>query len=110
MISYQNSVHCIEEIDAAFHPAAHPKLAHYLVDYARNYKNQLFITSHSLEFLDAFLGSLYAGKSVPITDQQKDPVRVYTLLPSEDGPPTVWSRTGREAYHEREVYDLELRG
>jgi hypothetical protein len=110
MIVYQNAVHCIEEIDATFHPAAQPDMARLLVEYARTYNNQLFLTSHSIEFLDAFLDALYAqdGGSVP---DGEDPVRVFTILPPETGDqPIVWSRSGRQAYDDRRKYGMELRG
>jgi predicted ATPase len=97
MIVYKNSIHCIEEIDATFHPDAHQNLSRLLVKYAQMYQNQLFATSHSLEFLDAF--------------EDEDPVRVFTILPGKPGgQPEIWSRTGREAHKDRRQYGMELRG
>ncbi len=110
MIVYQDAVHCIEEIDATFHPAAQSDLARLLVEYAHTYNNQLFLTSHSIEFLDAFLEALYAQDEGSVPDG-KDPVRVFTIMPPETGvQPVVWSRSGRQAYDDRQKYGMELRG
>ena len=110
MIVYRDAVHCIEEIDATFHPAAQPDLARLLVEYANTYNNQLFLTSHSIEFLDAFLQALYAQGEGSVPDEQ-DPVRVFTIMPPETGvQPVVWSRSGRQACDDRRKYGMELRG
>jgi hypothetical protein len=115
LIVYRKAVHCIEEIDATFHPASQPALARWLVKDAREYHTQLFMTSHSMEFLDAFLTALYGEEGYLAGDE--DPVQVYTILPtpSDDqaAKPTkveVWSRSGREAFEDRRKYGMELRG
>jgi len=110
MIVYKNAIHCIEEIDATLHPDAQQDFARLLVKYTQKYQNQLFVTSHSIEFLDAFLAALYAEESSDLLENE-DPVRVFTILPGKlDGQPEVWSRTGREAYKDRQQYGMELRG
>ncbi|MCH8291248.1 AAA family ATPase [Candidatus Poribacteria bacterium] len=109
MLVNQNSLHCIEEIDATFHPAAHQDLSRLLIRYAEKFKNQLFLTSHSIEFADEFLGALYGEEGV-ISLNDEDPVRVFTVKPSEDiARPEIWSLSGREAYEMRRNYELELR-
>lgn len=108
MIVYSNSVHCIEEIDATFHPKAQKILSPILMHYAQKYNNQIFITSHSIEFADAFLSALYE-EGTPISSEE-DLVRVFTLKLSKDHVHTdVWPMTGREAYENRQKYELELR-
>ncbi len=109
LLVYRQAIHCIEEIDATFHPASQPDLARWLVKDAYEYRNQLFMTSHSMEFLDAFLTALYAEEGHVPSGQ--DPVQIYTLLPSQSGDQLeVWSRSGREAFEDRQKYGMELRG
>ena len=110
MLVFQNAVHCIEEIDATFHPAAQSDFTRLLVNYAEKFNNQLFLTSHSLEFADALFDSLY-GENGVVPDRNEDPVRVFTTKRSPDPQIIeVWSFTGREAYESRHLYELELRG
>ena len=109
MLVFQRALHLIEEIDATFHPNAQSDLSKLLVEYARKYDNQLFITSHSIEFADNFFKALYREDGIIARDEE-DPVRVFTLRPSEDRKEiAVWSLTGREAYESRIHYNLELR-
>ena len=110
LMIYPNSVHLIEEIDATFHPNAQEKFGHLLVEYADKFNNQLFMTSHNLEFADKFLESLY-GEEGTITEDQEDPVRVITIGQSRDDPEktTVWNLTGRQAHRGRKLYNVELR-
>lgn len=110
LMIYPNSVHLIEEVDATFHPNAQEKFSHLLVEYAEKFNNQLFMTSHNLEFADKFLESLY-GEEGSIPEDKDDPVRVITIDKSPDDPEvhTVWNLTGRQAYEGRKLYDLELR-
>ena len=106
MIVYQNAIHCIEEIDSTFHPNAQPELVKNIIYYAKKYYNQIFMTSHSLEFVDEFLEVLYG----PDGNLEDDCVRVITLR-NDEKTGTVQKRvlTGREAYEAREKYKLELR-
>jgi len=109
MVVFQNSFHCIEEIDETFHPAAYPNLSRQLIQYAEKYKNQLFLTSHSIEFADVFLETLYGEEGI-VKQGAADPVRLFSLKPSQtDGIPDVWVLTGHDAYEKRKKYNLELR-
>jgi hypothetical protein len=105
MILYQNAIHCIEEIDATFHPNAQKDLSLNLYKYALKYQNQLFMSSHSIEFVDNFLETIYEN-----SDIDEDIIRIITL---KNDPVTNEVRTrvltGREAYEAREKYQLELR-
>lgn len=58
MLIFQNSLHCIDEIDAGFHHQVQTSLAKQLFHYAEKYKNQLFMTTHNKEFLKTFLESV----------------------------------------------------
>ncbi|HAO21901.1 MAG TPA: hypothetical protein DCQ37_16400 [Desulfobacteraceae bacterium] len=109
MIVYQNAVHCIEEIDSTFHPGAHALLSKLLVNYAEKFENQLFLTSHSIEFTDAFLNALY-GENGVIIEKNDDPVRIFTLGHSQENKTEIWSLSGREAFEKRQKFGLDLRG
>jgi hypothetical protein len=109
MLVTRNACHCIEEIDATFHPDSHGSLARLLVHYAGKFNNQLFMTSHSIEFTDAFLDALY-GNGGQIRPNEEDPVRIFTVKrKSHRDMIEIWMLTGREAHEKREYYDLELR-
>lgn len=109
LVLYQNAVHCIEEIDSTFHYGAQKELAKNLYKYSQKYNNQLFLTSHSIEFIDNFLTTLYGEETGLNIDD--DFVKVITLIPDPENPNGVLSRTlnGRKAYETREEYGLELR-
>jgi len=109
MVVYKDAVHCIEEIDASFHPKSHEELSKSLIRYADKFNNQLFITSHSIEFLDAFLNGLY-GKNGIINRNSPDPARIFTLKKSKERKVDVWALSGREAFEKRDKFDIELRG
>ncbi len=109
MLVFTNAIHCIEEIDFGFHPDARRDLSRLLIEYAEKYGNQLFLTSHSMEFADAFLEALYGEEGVLVSSSE-DPVRIFTIRPSvDDKGMDVWKFTGREAYKNRSLYNLELR-
>ncbi|HEY9706297.1 MAG TPA: AAA family ATPase [Allocoleopsis sp.] len=108
MLINQNSIHCIEEIDTTFDHESQPELCRLLVEYAEKFNNQLFVTSHNLEFIDTLLNTLY--DDVDIADED-DPVRLFTLKKKENnGIIHLWSMTGKDAYRSRNLYNLELRG
>ena len=108
MLVESNACHLIEEVDSTFHPAAHKHLSTMLLEYAEKFNNQLFLTSHSIEFADAFLNILYGEEGI-ISEDDEDPVRVFTLRNDEKKGIEVWSLSGRESYKNRILYDLEIR-
>ena len=75
MISYPNSVHCIEEADATIHHQAQYGFSKNLVRYAQKYKTQLFITTHNKEYLTTFLNSIKNSD----TDYLINDIRIITL-------------------------------
>jgi hypothetical protein len=109
LLLQSNSCHCVEEIDVCFHKSSQIKLSRLLTNYAVESQNQIFMTSHNIEFVDYFLESLY-GEDGLIKSKELDPVRVFTIKPSSTwGSPNVWSLTGFEAYNKRQNFELELR-
>lgn len=111
MIVNHNAIHCIEEVDSTLHVEAQKEFSKNLVKYAEKYGNQLFITTHSIEFADEFLEALYNDEDgiISLQNKENDPIRFFTLKASEDGKVDVYKLTGKEAYERRLNYGLELR-
>ncbi|TDF96601.1 AAA family ATPase [Paenibacillus piri] len=106
MIAYKKGIHCIEEIDATFHPNAQKDLAHNLYNYSKKYDNQLFITCHSIEFVDNFLEALYGPD---VDENNEDIVRIITLKNMNNDATLSKVLSGIEAFKTREKYQMELR-
>jgi hypothetical protein len=104
---YQNAIHCIEEIDATFHPGSQAHLSRLLLSHTKEFSNQIFATSHSIEYIDCFLDAFYGPEGV-VDPNDPDPVRIFTLRTVEDRT-EVWSLSGREAYESRDKFKIELR-
>ena len=109
MLVYQNACHCIEEVDATLHWGIQSSFSALLVEYALRSNNQIFLTSHSIEFADALLEALY-GAGGTVGSEDDDPVRVFTLRMEEGSTtPSVRALSGRDAYAKRNEFSLELR-
>ena len=108
MVVNQRAVHCIDEIDVSFHPGSQPEFAASLCKYAEKYNNQLFMTTHNIEFMDSFLEALYGKESEFNFDESTDPVSIYTLF-DDEGILKHRTLSGIEAYRSREKFKLELR-
>lgn len=99
----RDGIQCIEEADATFHHDAQRALARNLYDAMHTYGTQLFLTTHSEEFLQMLLNEMKRRDTAFL----RDGVRVITL---RDIGGTVRQRTlsGDEAW--RALADgLELR-
>ncbi len=92
MVSYRNALHCIEEAEVSFNHQAQKVYAETLMRYAQDYNNQVFMTTHSKEFLQALLTEFGDTEQAFLAEQ----VRVMTLREGESG---VLCRalTGQEA-------------
>lgn len=77
MVVYKRSIHCIEEIDATLHHAAQKNVSYKLCSYVKEYGNQLFITTHNLEYLNSFLYSVKEADDNLIS--LRDDIRIITL-------------------------------
>lgn len=82
MIAYPDSVHCIEEADVTLHHQAQDGFAVNLKNITQKYNNQVFMSTHNVEFLKTFLIGM--GKDNP--DFLKKHVRVVTLRDYKTGP------------------------
>jgi hypothetical protein len=107
MIVSRGAVHCIEEADSMLHPASQPAFCRWLAKYAEEFDNQVFLTTHSIEFADSFLNALF-GEGGVYAKNETDPVRVMTIHPNKTGL-EVWPLSGREAFEKRQRFELELR-
>jgi len=108
MLVYKGAVHCIEEIDSTMHPTSQTQFCRRLAEFTDRFRNQIFLTSHNIEFADAFLKALF-GEGGTYTEAASDPVRVYTIHLSH-GRAEVWPLRGREAFERRAKFGLDLRG
>lgn len=108
MLVYKGAVHCIEESDSTMHPSSQAQFCRRLAEFATRFKNQIFLTSHNIEFADAFLQALF-GEGGTYAGTTLDPVRVYTVH-LQGGRAEIWPLRGREAFEKRGDFGLELRG
>lgn len=77
MVAYKNAIHCIEEIDSTFNCKLQGKLVPLLWKYTSEYHNQLFVTTHSEEFLKNFLKGMESN--VETNYSLREDIRVITL-------------------------------
>lgn len=75
MITFPSSIHCIEEADATFHHEAQDGFATRLAGYSEEYNNQVFMTTHSIEYLKTFLNAIEKEDAICL----KNRMRVITL-------------------------------
>ena len=103
MTLYKNSIICIDEIDAGFHPQAQTDFCKHLIKSAIKNNVQLFITTHNIEFIDNFLSAIQN-----ISREKSEQIRLITL--KNDADKTVTRNIGaNEALRSRDLYNLELR-
>ena len=104
MLLYQNAIHCIEEIDSTFHPTAQIELVKNLVKYSEKFSNQVFLTSHSLEFVDNMLDAIE-----PNIDTLGEKIRFITIKNDDNGNPITRTLNGTEAFKSRNKFKIDLR-
>ena len=99
---YKNSIICIDEVDTGFHPAAQVCFCVSMIQTAIRNGNQLFLTTHNIEFIDNLLDSLEKYH------QLSESIRVITMRNTPEG---LRSRnlSASEAKNDREIYNMELR-
>ncbi len=97
MLIFPNGIHCIDNVDFEFHQRIYGAFSKQLLNYAHKYNNQLFMTTHNIEYMDTFLETLFEmGNNI----LEKD-TRVITLR-SVDGIVKSRTLTGLEALQARE--------
>ena len=75
MLTFPNSIHCIEEADATLHQQAQEGFSTNLLYYSEMFNNQIFITTHNKEYLTIFLNTIKENKENAL----KNKIRVITL-------------------------------
>ena len=104
LIAYcKNGVILIDEIDNAIHISAFKDVFMWFIDACKKNHVQAFVTTHSIEALDAILDAAH-------NSNQGNMLRVITLRKSEKTNSTKCKvRTGEQAYNDREIFRMELR-
>lgn len=103
VVKAKGGILLIDELETAIHVGALNKLFMWFVKSCREFKVQVFATTHSLEVIDAMLGNV-KGEN----DLSEDPFRIITLK-KQDQKTLTRILTGREALSSREKFDMELR-
>lgn len=103
LIIKKKSIKLFEELDATIHYEAQRGMGAYLTKLSKLYDNQIFATSHSIEFVRNFL----EGVQEDCPENLKD-VRIITLL-EDDGILRSRNLDGEEALRYIDEFDLELR-
>lgn len=102
LMNIQNNVILIDEIDSTINMAAFEDVFPWFIQKCRELNVQAFLTTHSLEAIDAILAA---------TDNSlSDDVRIITLRKTPKTHMTVAKiRTGAEARSDRSRFEMELR-
>ncbi len=104
IVNCKNGVILIDEIDNAIHVSAFEEVFSWLLNACKKYNVQAFITTHSLEAVDAILNTAHESHA------DEDLLRVITLRKSpKDYSTKCRIRTGEEAFNDREQFRMELR-
>ncbi len=109
MLIYQNAVHCIDHVDASMHATTHEVISALLIQYAEKFNNQIFLTTRNIEFANTFLKVIYEKDGLR-KSKGSDPVRIYSIKRTEKTErPEVWILSGRDAYEDELIREMEMR-
>ncbi len=102
-----NGILLIDEIDTAIHAKYYDNIFKFIIKAAKQYKVQLFISTHSIEAVDGLLKTQVENG---IYNDSNDPIRVITLRKDKEEHRTL-SRTmmGKEVFINREQFNFEVR-
>ena len=104
IVNCKNGIILIDEIDNAIHVSAFKDVFKWFVDACIKNNVQAFITTHSMEAIDAILDIAHSNYS------DEDLLRVITLRKSaKDNSTSSKQRTGEKAFKDREMFRMELR-
>lgn len=98
MASCRNAVVCIDEIDTGLHHSVHSGFCASLIHSAMTNNLQIFMTTHSIEFIDSFLEA----------SQGDEGIKIITLR-EKSGIVTARTLNAREAMNARDNFSMELR-
>lgn len=101
-----NGVLLIDEIDNAINMSAFKSVFPWFVEQCRKLNIQAFVTTHSMEAIDAILEATRNDEKNGLEDD----IRIITLRKTKKTNKTVAKvRTGKEARSDREQFEMELR-
>jgi AAA15 family ATPase/GTPase len=98
----------IDELETAIHFSALEKIFKWFVKSCKEYKVQVFATTHSLEVIDAMLENVKGHSDHPSPALEIDPFRIITLK-KQDQKTLARILSGQEALSSREKFEMELR-
>lgn len=102
LLNVENNIILIDEVDSTINMSAFQDVFPWFVKKCRELNVQVFLTTHSLEAIDAILDAT--------KDSEQDDVRVITLRKTPKTHRTVATiRTGEEARSDRTRFEMELR-
>lgn len=103
LMECKNGIILIDEIDNAINISAFEKVFKWFIDSCLKYNVQSFITTHSIEAVDAML------RVVKNDYSELDAMRVITLRKLNDNKTKCLVRDATEAYNDRLNFKMELR-
>jgi len=101
IVEAKDGVLLIDEIETSIHTSALKNVFAWLIYACKEFNVQLFLTTHSLETVDAMLNCIG-------NDRNDDLIRVITLVKKENKT-VARVLTGEKALQVRDEYDMELR-
>lgn len=95
----------IDEVETSINYKYYNDIFNFLIKACRQYRVQVFVTTHNIEAIDAMLGTQnYAN------DVEYDPINVVTFRKDEDASRVLSrSMSGAKVFESREKFDLEVR-
>lgn len=106
IINAENGVLLIDEVETAIHIDAFIDVFKWFIKALKRYNVQVFMTTHSIEVVDAILTS---QKDLDNTDFLKDSLRVITIKNSTGQQTKARILNGLKAYDSRFDFEMELR-
>lgn len=107
IIKAEKGVLLIDEVETAIHTDVLADIFKWFIKACRKYTTQVFMTTHSIEVIDAILES---QKDLNNTEFLEDSLRIITIKNSTDDEKTkVRNLNGLRAFEAREDFGLELR-
>ncbi len=103
VVQAKDGVLLIDEVETGIHYSALVEIFRWFIKVCKKFNVQVFMTSHSIEVVDAII------ESIDDSDSLKESLRVITLKKNENSDIKVRILDGFEVYKSREEYNLELR-
>lgn len=103
----QNGVLLIDEIETAIHSKYYDKIFNFIINAAKQYNVQLFITTHNIEAVDGLLNTQVTNGEY---SESYELIKVVTLRKDDITKKTLSrTMTGKEVFDKREAFNFEVR-